>query len=100
MLANPKCSLLSNETVLSSTRIFSRAQDTWPKTFDEFRRKIFSSDREECLCIAGIEESDRRRVVLNYSRRMKAAILNFPSAASGFSQNELRIKEWLQRELI
>lgn len=99
LLINPECSLISNETALTGARTFSRVQDSIPRSFREFRKESFAVEWDSCLCVAGTEVSDRRRVVLNYSKEMKTIVVNFPSAALGFSQNELRIKEWLEREL-
>lgn len=99
LLTNPECSLISNATALAGSRTFSKAQDSLPKTFKEFRKETFSVDWDACLCVAGTEASDSRRVVLNYSKEMKLIIVNFPSAISGFTQNEIGIKEWLEREL-
>ncbi len=99
LLTNPECSLLSNATALTGACTFNRDQNTLPKTFRDFRKETFAVDWDACLCVAGTEKSDQRRVVLNYSKEMKVIVVNFPSAASGFTQNELRIKEWLEREL-
>ena len=99
LLTNTECSLISNATALSGVKTFSRAQNTIPKSFSEFRKETFKIDWDACLCVAGTESTDQRRVVLNYSKGMNALVINFPSATSGFTQNELRIKEWLEREL-
>ena len=99
LLTNPECSLISNATALSGVKTFSRAQNTIPKSFSEFRKETFKIDWDACLCVAGTEATDQRRVVLNYSKGMNALVINFPSATSGFTQTELRIKEWLEREL-
>lgn len=99
LLTNPECSLISNTTALAGARTFNREQGSLSKSLKEFRRETFTFDWDACLCVAGTEATDRRRVVLNYSKEIKAVVVNFPSAASGFSQNELRIKAWLESEL-
>ncbi len=99
LLTNPEFNLISNATALAGARIFSRAEDPLAKTFKDFRRETFAVDWAACLCVAGTEASDSRRVVLNYAKDINAIVVNFPSAISGFTQNELRIKEWLEREL-
>ena len=98
LLTNPECSFVSEKSTLAGIRTFSQTENPLPKTFKGFRRETFLTDWDVCLCVAGTEASDSRRVVLNYSKEMKAVIVNFPSADSGFTQNEIRIKDWLERE--
>lgn len=97
LLTNLECSLISNATALAGARTFSRGDDSLPDVFRTFRRETFAANWDVCLCVAGTDPSDSRRVVLNYTKGMKVLVVNFPSAETGFSQNELRIKGWLEK---
>lgn len=98
ILTNPECSLISNAIALSGARTFSRAQNNFPNTFSDFRKETFEKDWDACLCIAGTDPEDLRRVVVTYSRDLNKVVISFPSAVNGFSTCEMQIKEWLERE--
>lgn len=98
ILTNPECSLISNATTLSGARTFSRTQNNFPKTFCDFRNVTFKEDWDACLCVAGTDPEDLRRVVVAYSRDQKKVVINFPSAVNGFSTCEMQIMEWLERK--
>lgn len=92
LLTNPECSLISNVTALGGARTFSRAQNSIPKTFRKFRKETFAVEWDACLCVAGTDSENLRRVVVTYSRDLNKVIINFPSAVNGFSTGEIQIK--------
>lgn len=99
ILTNPECSFLSNRSALYGGKTISEEQDNVPETFRDFKRIAFSEDWDACLCVAGTDPEDLRRVVVTYSRDLNKVAINFPSASNGFSNSEVQIREWLEREL-
>ena len=98
ILTNPECSFLSNRTGLYGGRTISRVEDNVPKFFQDFKKFALSADWDACLCVAGTDLNDLRRVVITYSRDLNKVVINFPSATNGFSSREKKIKEWLEKE--
>ncbi len=94
-LTNPECSFVSNSTGLNMSDTYGSAQKQIPKTYNEFYNKIQKKSWDVCLCVAGTDARDSRRVVLTYMKEMKKVIVNFASAANGMSSNEKNISEWL-----
>ncbi|MDO4984052.1 MAG: hypothetical protein Q4E35_10955 [Eubacteriales bacterium] len=96
MLTNPECNLAESESFPSQGLCFSRDLGTLPDSCDIFRRKVSAADWEAILCVAGTEKSDKRRVVLLYSRSENTFILNFPMS-DVLTENEKEIKHWVEK---
>lgn len=98
-LTNPECSFASNSTGLNMSDTYGITQKQMPATYDEFYNEVNRKDWDVCLCVAGTDKSDSRRVVVTYVKTLQQIIVNFPSAVNGLSKNELSIKQWLQSAL-
>lgn len=98
-LTNPECSFVSNLTGLNMSDTYGITQKQMPATCDEFYNEVNRKDWDVCLCVAGTDKGDSRRVVVTYVKTLQQIIVNFPSAVNGLSKNELSIKQWLQSAL-
>lgn len=98
MLTNPECSFLSNRSISYGGKTISTERDDFPETFRDFKKIAFAVDWDACLCVAGTDPEDLRRVVVTYARDLNKVVVNFPSAVNGFSKCEMQIKEWLEGE--
>ncbi len=99
LLTNPECSFISNELGLNAGETYSYAGKKMPKSYNEFYIQMIGKKWDVCLCVAGTNNDDSRRVVLTYMKEMKEISVNFPSAINGYSENELCIKRWLNSVL-
>ena len=94
-----ECSFASNLSGLNMSDTYGNAQKRMPATYDEFYNEVNRKDWDVCLCVAGTDKSDSRRVVVTYVKTLQQIIVNLPSAINGLSKNELSIKQWLQSAL-
>ncbi len=98
-LTNPECSFVSEEGQFSDCKTYGSSHDKRPENFEGFRADVKKEKWDVCLCVAGTDARDSRRVVLTYMKEMKKVIVNFASATNGMSLNEKNIKEWLTANL-
>lgn len=97
-LTNPECSFISNDKPLVRSETYDLSKNKMPNTFENFSKQIGRKHWNVCLCVAGTDSTDSRRVVVTYMKDEQIVVVNFPSAVDGFSENELRIKDWLKKE--
>lgn len=74
---------------------YGRTQKQMPATCDEFYNEVNRKSWDACLCVAGTNKSDSRRVVVTYLKDLGQIVVNFSSAVNGFTSNESSIKRWL-----
>ena len=92
-LTNLECSFASNSTGLNMSDTYGIMKKQMPATCDEFYNEVNRKDWDVCLCVAGTDKSDSRRVVVTYVKSLQQIIVSFPSAVNGLSKNELSIKQ-------
>lgn len=96
LLTNPECSFVSNADGLHMSDTYGSAQKRMPATWDALCNEIKRKPWDVCLCVAGTDKRDSRRVVMTYVKALRQIVVNFPSAVNDYSENELSIKRWLQ----
>lgn len=100
LLTDPECSFMSEEFSYDEIPIFSAEEENIPADESAFRRKVIGKEWDACVCVAGTDEDDSRRVVVTYYRDSKEISVNFPSAkATSFTKEEAKIKKWLKNEM-
>lgn len=95
-LTNSECSLIDSSGSLAGSKIYGQHHTKLPEDFDVFRKECNRTKWDVCLCVAGTDLSDKRRVVLSYYREVNAVAVNFASATNGMTENEKKIYGWLQ----
>lgn len=98
-LTNPECSFASNLSGLNMSDTYGNAQKRMPATYDEFYNEVKRKSWDVCLCVAGTDKNDSRRVVVTYVKSLQQIIVSFPSAVNGLSKNEISIKRWFHSAL-
>ena len=78
---------------------YGNAQKRMPATYDEFYNEVKRKSWDVCLCVAGTDKNDSRRVVVTYVKSLQQIIVSFPSAVNGLSKNEISIKRWFHSAL-
>ncbi len=99
LLTNPECSFVSNAAGLNMSDTYGKSHKQMPTSCDEFCKDVKKKTWDICLCVAGTDKTDKRRVVVTYVREIQQIVVNFPSASSGFTSNEVMIRNWLTENL-
>ena len=95
LLTNPECSFINGDVFLGDCFTCGSQEKRMPKTFEEFKYSLKKVKWEVCLCVAGTDCLDNRRVVMTYSKALKRCNVHFPMAQSGLTANENKIRLWV-----
>ncbi len=95
-IVNPECTFVNGQEYLGDGVTFGSQYNKMPKTFAEFEDVLKSIKWEACLCVAGTDIQDTRRVVITYLKELRKINVHFPMAGGKLTPNEMKIYEWIK----
>ncbi len=98
-LTNPEYSLIDGSGTLAGSKTFGNNHTALLGSFDDFKRELNRIRWDVCLCVAGTDAADTRRMVISYYRDTNKLIINYVAAGSGMTAAEKRIHNWLNNAI-
>ncbi len=97
LLTSPECSFINGEAFLGDSVTFGDQYNNSPGSLSALKDALKNVKWEVCLCVAGTELDDSRRVVMTYSKELKKINVHFPMAQSYLTTNEEKIRDRIEK---
>ncbi len=97
LLTSPECSFINGEVFLGDSITFGDQYNNLPGSLSALKDALKNVKWEACLCVAGTDLDDSRRVVMTYMKTLEKINIHFPMSNSGLTTNEKMIYEWFKK---